>query len=228
MIQVEWILVLQEDKYGSRVACFKSGLSGAVCGVEAKLYLRSFDMVFVPLLEAEHYYLLVFDMKHQDICVIDNIAEKRSPVKVVDNEDYERKSTPYKVVRIFFRLSKESTNYSCFLEKCFDTTHYCRKIFVDYLCLVKHPKAGAMEGCRIRRLDLPWATHKNSVDCGVYLMRHMETYMGVQVAFKCGFSLNGKRKQAQVDALRKRYAANILLSATNIYKNRVCDGALSM
>ena len=30
----------------------------------------------------------------------------------------------------------------------------------------------------VTRLKLPWATKDNKVDCGVFVMRHMETYFG--------------------------------------------------
>ncbi|KAL3651827.1 hypothetical protein CASFOL_004829 [Castilleja foliolosa] len=69
------------------------------------------------------------------------------------------------------------------------------------------------------RLKMTWRDEKNEVDCGVYVMRHMETYMGGSLrGWKCGLSKNNSR---QMKALRAKYAAAILGSDMNLHRVRV-------
>ncbi|KAL3649826.1 hypothetical protein CASFOL_006229 [Castilleja foliolosa] len=73
------------------------------------------------------------------------------------------------------------------------------------------------------RLKMTWRDDKNEVDCGVYVMRHMETYMGGSLrGWKCGLSKNNSR---QMKALRAKYAATILGSDMNIHRVRVVSDA---
>lgn len=59
-------------------------------------------------------------------------------------------------------------------------------------------------------------TKHNVVDCGVFAMRHMETYLfGGEYDDLCEFRREGKDQQNQLDELRKKYAAKILLSDIN-------------
>jgi len=48
---------------------------------------------------------------------------------------------------------------------------------------IKHKKANAIsnKNLEIILLDMPWKTNKNKTDCGVFVMRHMETYKGEQI-----------------------------------------------
>ncbi|KAI3713124.1 hypothetical protein L1987_71696 [Smallanthus sonchifolius] len=54
------------------------------------------------------------------------------------------------------------------------------------------------------------------VDCGVFVMRHMEKYMGIKEPFMCGLNSNGMKKIRQLNALRKKYATHILQSSANL------------
>nr|GEX52727.1 hypothetical protein [Tanacetum cinerariifolium] len=55
-----------------------------------------------------------------------------------------------------------------------------RKVFVQYLYYVKHPKAEAIEKAKIKRMKMSWRTMRNSTDCGVFTMLHMESYIGAE------------------------------------------------
>ena len=53
-------------------------------------------------------------------------------------------------------------------------SHFC-----NYISQNGNPGLAA----RVRRLkpcylSMPWQTTKNSIDCGIFLMRHMETFKG--------------------------------------------------
>ncbi|KAL8224187.1 hypothetical protein R6Q57_019662, partial [Mikania cordata] len=50
-------------------------------------------------------------------------------------------------------------------------------VFMMYVNLMGHPKAAEIESSQIENLRISWATTKNFVDCGIFVMRHMEMYM---------------------------------------------------
>lgn len=64
-------------------------------------------------------------------------------------------------------------------------------------------------------LNLEWATTTNIKDCGVYLMRHMETYVGKKGSdWDIGFSA---RSLKIIQILRGRYCCTMIAS---IYNNQ--------
>ncbi|KAL8224186.1 hypothetical protein R6Q57_019661 [Mikania cordata] len=86
--------------------------------------------------------------------------ETESMVGLRDDPDYMKRHMPYKV----------------------------KYIFMVYVNLVGHPKATEIESSQIEKLRISWATTKNFVDCGIFVMRHMEMYMGNHMrAWDCGF-----------------------------------------
>lgn len=71
------------------------------------------------------------------------------------------------------------------------------------------------------RLNMSWRDGKNKVDCGIYAIRHMETYMGNGVSdWKCGLKKGDKKQMAN---LRIKYLYNILTSEHNAERVRVLD-----
>lgn len=75
-------------------------------------------------------------------------------------------------------------------------------------------------------LDIPWKTKNNGIDCGVFLMRHMETYKGTSLKeWRCGFSTEVSGKQGrELNELRRKYIAKILLCDINRSKHTVEAG----
>ena len=54
-----------------------------------------------------------------------------------------------------------------------------RKFFKTYLNRKKlYNLEKVVKGVEIRKIDVQWKTSENINDCGVFLMRHMETYFG--------------------------------------------------
>ncbi|KAL8233477.1 hypothetical protein R6Q59_019577 [Mikania micrantha] len=130
--------------------------------------------------------------------LIDNMDETESVVGMKDNADYKLKDKPYKE----------------------------KHVVVEYLHNWKHPKAEQLEALEITRLQLKWATSGNIKDCGVFTMRHMECFMGCpESEFACGFAETAAGISNQIGALRKKYAARILLSNINKMKNDVLNCA---
>ncbi|KAL8231979.1 hypothetical protein R6Q57_001757 [Mikania cordata] len=60
---------------------------------------------------------------------------------------------------------------------------------------------------------MPWRTSRNHVDCGVFLMRHMERFEGSDdKEYDVGFALEeDKLQKRQLVDLRRKYGAKILL-----------------
>ncbi|KAL8227401.1 hypothetical protein R6Q59_000134 [Mikania micrantha] len=103
-----------------------------------------------------------------------------------------------------------------------DTSYKVKYIFLMYLHLVGHPKANDIGSSKIEKLKNNWATTKNFVNCGVFVMRHMEMFMGNHIrSWDCGFPKDEKSKKAKCTLLRKKYACKMITSYINKHKERV-------
>ncbi|MFS7935446.1 hypothetical protein Hanom_Chr05g00403541 [Helianthus anomalus] len=51
-----------------------------------------------------------------------------------------------------------------------------RDALSTYLENVAHPASMEIKQVVPVRLEMPWRTNHNKIDCGVFVMRHMETY----------------------------------------------------
>ncbi|KAD3066953.1 hypothetical protein E3N88_34833 [Mikania micrantha] len=91
---IDWMLNKEGVDPKQRLEKFTTNMSGMI---GANNNLKAFDMIFFPILEFSHYYLLVFELKNPAIFVIDNFHESIPLVGVKDNVDYYMKDSPYKV-----------------------------------------------------------------------------------------------------------------------------------
>ncbi|MFS7928468.1 hypothetical protein Hanom_Chr04g00321111 [Helianthus anomalus] len=83
-----------------------------------------------------------------------------------------------------------------------------------------------LEKTKIIRKEMDWRTLENGVDCGVFTMRHMETYKG-KTPWNPGFE-NEKRKpvqDSQLRFLRYRYLCKPVLSEYNLIRKEVFEAA---
>ncbi|KAD1982854.1 hypothetical protein E3N88_42070 [Mikania micrantha] len=76
-----------------------------------------------------------------------------------------------------------------------------------------------------KKLEMPWQTEKNFVNCGIFALRHMETYMGKEMKeWKKDRGIleesSGKQHDQLLD-LRYKYLSKILLSDINILHDEV-------
>ncbi|GJU50201.1 ulp1 protease family, C-terminal catalytic domain-containing protein [Tanacetum coccineum] len=70
------------------------------------------------------------------------------------------------------------------------------------------------------RLKMKWRTCENELDNGVFLMSHMDNYFGeAENKWEYGFCKESKEQTKQLKFLRSKYAARILLSENNSYKD---------
>ncbi|MFS7966686.1 hypothetical protein Hanom_Chr09g00776701 [Helianthus anomalus] len=98
-----------------------------------------------------------------------------------------------------------------------------RDTFSSYLESASHPATYTIREIVPIRLEMPWRTTRNVIDCDVFLMRHMETYKGMSVKkWECGLSkecnnaseISYKQRREHGD-LRYKYVAKIILSDVN-------------
>ncbi|KAL4574544.1 hypothetical protein LXL04_021377 [Taraxacum kok-saghyz] len=98
-------------------------------------------------------------------------------------------------------------------------------LFELYLASVKHPKRSRMKRVIPAKFEMSWMTKHNYTDCGIFLMRHMETYKGQDVG---DWDVNLKDEdedsddqQVQLDDLRRKYVTKMLTSDLNNLKASV-------
>ncbi|GJR11911.1 hypothetical protein Tco_0794563 [Tanacetum coccineum] len=97
-------------------------------------------------------------------------------------------------------------------------------IFGQYLYAINHGKAAAILECRLVRGNFSWQTNRRAKDYGIFLMRHMESYMGSDIGkWKCGLDVEGKKQNTQLGHLRNKYATKLLLADCNIFKGKIRD-----
>nr|GFC46430.1 ulp1 protease family, C-terminal catalytic domain-containing protein [Tanacetum cinerariifolium] len=72
------------------------------------------------------------------------------------------------------------------------------------------------------REDFDWQTDKRLNDCGVFLMCHMEAYMGTIISkWAWGLKTEGRKQNTLLGRLRKRYVTTLLLSKCNMHSDSV-------
>nr|KAJ0194691.1 hypothetical protein LSAT_V11C700342620 [Lactuca sativa] len=89
-----------------------------------------------------------------------------------------------------------------------------------------HPRENAIskESIKPQRHEISWRIVKNKVDCGVFAMRHMETYMGQPLSkWKSGLHKESALQQTTLEKPRQRYAHIMLTSEINMLKAKVLD-----
>ncbi|MFS8022263.1 hypothetical protein Hanom_Chr16g01437401 [Helianthus anomalus] len=77
------------------------------------------------------------------------------------------------------------------------------------------------------RLDFEWKTDNNTMDCGVVVMRHMDTWFGITIEkWDSGFLLDHTTKKACLTHLRKKYAVQLITSKVNKHRKRIMAEAV--
>ncbi|KAJ0789797.1 putative papain-like cysteine peptidase superfamily [Helianthus annuus] len=129
----------------ARLAEFTTNMNAVLASTEPKVCKGNFEMVFIPMLTGQHYYLLFFNLRTRDVFIIDNIEGDAG------------------LERYHGNVEKMISTFCMYLEPM-------------------HPKiASQIRNTQPVRLELPWQTLYNGIDCGIFLMRHMETYTGNRV-----------------------------------------------
>ncbi|KAJ0584430.1 hypothetical protein HanHA300_Chr00c0194g0727401 [Helianthus annuus] len=107
-------------------------------------------------------------------------------------------------------------------KECMITASEVKEHLVRYMRSVRHINAELVEAQTPIRLNLQWYT--TAIDSGVYVMRHMETYMGTRRnKWDCGFATQKSKLNKQLLMAKKKYAAKIILSDINLHRARIVD-----
>ena len=97
-----------------------------------------------------------------------------------------------------------------------------RTHFAAYMVAMKHVNAEAIDKAELRRPEFSWETDNRPNDCGIFAMRHMESYMGSPLAhWNCGLVEESKKQATQLGKLRRKYVARLLLAECNSHTNRI-------
>ncbi|KAL3638093.1 hypothetical protein CASFOL_017963 [Castilleja foliolosa] len=169
-----------------RQALFNDNLNAEIRTTDG-LNVKDIDMLFFPICQSDHFYVICFDLKLRRAEILDN-----SPA--LEDADI-------------------TTKYSHIPT----TLGGMVKTFLESSGI--NIKAQFLKKLNFDRLKMHWRDENNRVDCGVYAMRHMETYMGGSLkSWRCGLSKNNPRTMKY---LRVRYTAALLGSEINTHRDRV-------
>ncbi|KAL1563699.1 hypothetical protein AAHA92_06134 [Salvia divinorum] len=100
------------------------------------------------------------------------------------------------------------------IDKYGDALVMLRKFFSSYLSYSGNAKLGnAVKESKIEYQQMSWKTSTNKDDSAIYLMRHMETYMGQKLKdWQLGLPTRGLKS---LQILRAKYCTALLISDFN-------------
>lgn len=102
-------------------------------------------------------------------------------------------------------------------------------MFLHFLSRTKHPALQKMlKEVPAKIAKLKWRTQKNKIDCGLYMMMHMEMFEGeIGLKWKTNILDEKNRHYAeQIKRMRMRYTAKILLHHVNKNSKMMSDFAI--
>ncbi|KAK9072042.1 hypothetical protein SSX86_008474 [Deinandra increscens subsp. villosa] len=171
-----------------KVESFSANLADYLDRIKINQHLKGVDLLLLPVEDSDSFYLMVFDLTNPSILVIDSFHSKKPLVRLVDSSDYYHKDSAYKM----------------------------KTLVCAYLQSRSHQMSQRFKSMKISRVPIDWATSSYSIQNRIFLMRHMEKYYGQNKIFQCNFSKHGSQKNSQLNKLRNKYAAAIMLSEINI------------
>ncbi|KAK1396384.1 hypothetical protein POM88_006247 [Heracleum sosnowskyi] len=106
-----------------------------------------------------------------------------------------------------------------------DLTAKLHDCFCHWISIYDLPKKDVIFNLKPRVQRMGWQTEMNSVDCGIFVMRHMETYMGSLWAWKVGLCVEKDNQRPLLNKLRIIYCHSILTWSKNSKKFIILDDA---
>ncbi|GJT29876.1 hypothetical protein Tco_0910151, partial [Tanacetum coccineum] len=156
--------------------------------------------VLIPVDNGGHKFLFVADLKNSRPLLI----------------DYEKNE---KILRK--RVKKEIRSSDNII-----VAAMLQEDLVQYLMVKNHTKVGNFIRSKIEVGEFDWQTNSMEKEVGIFVMRHMETRMGMGIdELNCCLAGNTRKLKKQLLFLRKKYSAKILLSECNILKEKVVQNA---
>ncbi|GKB74951.1 ulp1 protease family, C-terminal catalytic domain-containing protein [Tanacetum coccineum] len=101
---------------------------------------------------------------------------------------------------------------------------YLIHTFLDYLGRINHPKFLNFKMNRQKIIKMDWRSIYNCIDCGIFVMRHMETYVGRGIFWK-EFKKEGQGQELQLRILRIKYLTKIIMLSINERRGKVMKEA---
>ncbi|PWA90327.1 ulp1 protease family, C-terminal catalytic domain-containing protein [Artemisia annua] len=99
--------------------------------------------------------------------------------------------------------------------------HVCdllKKLFSKHLERYKHPKASDVRDKKTTIMKLKWGTKNNEVDCGVFVMMHMENYNGeTATKWNLGFPTEEENQKMELIKMRVKYATKIRVPSNSFF-----------
>ena len=97
-----------------------------------------------------------------------------------------------------------------------------RQNFAVYMRAMKHVNAEAIDKAELRKPEFAWETDNRPNDCGIFAMRHMESYIGTTLIYwTSGLVNEGKKQVTQLVKLRRKYVSSLLLAECNVHQDRI-------
>ncbi|GKA84341.1 peptidase C48, SUMO/sentrin/Ubl1, partial [Tanacetum coccineum] len=110
-----------------------------------------------------------------------------------------------------------------------DNVEFVRSVFGKHLLMYQNTNADKILTAAKKStiLKMKWKTKEEKIDCGLYMIMHMELYEGSTPSqWKIGLlPENDNNHRMQMDNLRSRIATKILLHEVNIYQKKMSDYA---
>lgn len=104
--------------------------------------------------------------------------------------------------------------------------NFQQSLFSKYLKSVGHGKYKTIKKVKPTVLKMKWRTKSNGVDCGIFTMLHMDSYMGDAVSrWDCGLDVESDLQNSQLMRLRIKFCTKILLHEINIHRDKMIEYA---
>jgi hypothetical protein len=168
-----------------------------------------------PIIHADHFYVIALNVKTLKFHILDN-SEVDVDLELKYGKIPEYMVSVYIVHLVFSYYGKCAYILFMFFLQ--------REVFVQFLIQLKmFSKAEAFKDSKkvpVERLEMHWRNSENVTDCGIYAMRHMETYMGNGL-HDWNPELKREESKKQMLILRMRYWCALLTSDLNEQKSFV-------
>ncbi|CAI9304483.1 unnamed protein product [Lactuca saligna] len=122
-------------------------------------------------------------------------------------------------VPTYFIIDHVTRNGS--VEEIYGIKHiHVKKLLGNYLKTKYYQKSTAFHKIKASVMKMTWKVEKEGSDCGVYLMRHMESYMGENEGrWDCGFTRKKQTDLLALNNLRIKYMARLMKSEYKKHKS---------
>ncbi|PWA41563.1 hypothetical protein CTI12_AA552840 [Artemisia annua] len=111
-----------------------------------------------------------------------------------------------------------------YVAKYKDACDLLKEFFARFLLEHTHPKSDNVMNVRGRVLHPKWKNNNNHVDCGVFAMIHMESYVGETVKnWDVGLCQKSYMQVSLLRRMRFKIATKILLHELNLHSQKMYD-----